>query len=421
MTRRNDLERWPLMNADQRKPLGRNLIVALAAAFVALGFAGCGGDDGAANTVTVGVVAPLDAGLTQFGLGIRNSVQLAVDEANAANAIPGWHIAVRAVDDSSDPNVGQRNAEQLVDDPTVIGVVGTYNSGVARVVAPELESAAIAMLSPGNTDPSLTIGPVRNAPVRQFDNYFRMVANDSQQGGFLAAYAAGDLGIVRVAVITDEKQVSQGLANDFRAAFVVLGGTVVSFEVVPEGDTDYGPYVQRAASLDPELLFFGGEYDHAALVKQAAIANNLFVPLMGGDGIQADDYITLAGAISEGDLASSVGAPVEREPNGPKFLAAYTAHGFAEPPSTFGPYAYDAANIILSAARDALSGKSRVDTGARIAVIDGVEAVTNAELFTEAITGTVGFDAFGDTVHPVLTVYRVEDGVWRPLVTRTVD
>jgi len=61
--------------------------------------------------------------------------------------------------------------------------------GVAAVVAPLLESAGIAMISPGNTNPSLTIGPDRDAPQRQFDNYFRMVANDAQQGGFLAAYA----------------------------------------------------------------------------------------------------------------------------------------------------------------------------------------------------------------------------------------
>ena len=57
---------------------------------------------------------------------------------------------------------------------------------------------------------------------------------------------------------------------------------------------------------------------------------------MGGDGIQADEYIAAAGAIAEGDLASSVGAPVEREPGGVAFLAAYDAHGFAEPPSNFG-------------------------------------------------------------------------------------
>ena len=117
--------------------------------------AGCGDDDGNGSdmTITVGVLAPLDAGLTQFGRGIRNSVQLAVDEAGDAKLLPGWKLRVVAVDDSSDPDVGTRNAPRLLDDPTLIGVVGTYNSGVAAAVLPAFATAGVALISPGNTDP----------------------------------------------------------------------------------------------------------------------------------------------------------------------------------------------------------------------------------------------------------------------------
>ena len=167
----------------------------------------------------------------------------------------------------------------------------------------------------------------------------------------------------------------------------------------------------------PDLLFFGGEYDHAVLLKQAAVDEGLTVPLMGGDGIQADEYIAAAGAISEGDLASSVGVPVELEPGGIEFVDAYDAHGFDEPPSNFGPYAYDATNILLSAARAALAGRTRVSEDVRIDIVAGIQNITNADLLNAsgAVTGQVGFDAFGDTVHPVLTAYRVENGQWVPI------
>ena len=55
-------------------------------------------------------------------------------------------------------------------------------------------------------------------------------------------------------------------------AFLAAGGSVLSFAVVPDGDANYAPYAQAAAATDPQLLFFGGEYDHAALLKQAAVA-----------------------------------------------------------------------------------------------------------------------------------------------------
>lgn len=392
--------------------------VLMAVGFVS-GLAGCGSDDGGGGgqqTLSIGVLAPLDAGLTQFGLGIRNSVQLAVDEANASDLIPGWRIQIVAVDDSSDPAVGMANAEQLLDDPTVIGVVGTYNSGVASAVLPDFQAAGIPLVSPGNTNPALTLGPDRNNPVRPYNNYFRMVANDAQQGGFLAQYAATRFDTPTAAVITDAKPVSQGLANDFRSGFEAFGGIIASFEIVPEGDTNYMPFAISAAATNPDLLFFGGEYDHAALLKQAAVAAGLDVPLMGGDGIQADEYITAVGAAAEGDLASSVGTPVELEPGGLAFLGAYEAHGFDEPPSTFGPYAYDAASILLSAAKRALAGRDEIDGAVLADVIANVQSITNATLLNPsgAVTGEIGFNAFGDTVHPVLTVYRVENGHWVP-------
>ena len=88
------------------------------------------------HTVTIGVIAPIDGGLTSFGQGIRNSVRLAVQQANASDPIKGWTIKVRVLDDSSDPDKGAAAAKKLAADPTVVAVVGPYNSGVAAERAP---------------------------------------------------------------------------------------------------------------------------------------------------------------------------------------------------------------------------------------------------------------------------------------------
>ena len=95
----------------------------------------------------------------------------------------------------------------------------------------------------------------------------------------------------------------------------------------------------------------------------------------------------------------------------------YNQSAAGEPPSTFGPYAYDAANILLSAARDALAGHRRVDDVVRADIIARVQAITNAALINQsgAVTGEIGFDAFGDAINPELTIYRVENGHWTPL------
>ncbi len=372
-----------------------------------------GGSSSDAGVVKIGVIAPIDAGLTAFGNGIANSVQLAVDEANENDAIPGFTIEVAAEDDSSDPETGAAAAETLAADPAVIGVVGTYNSAVAAEVAPILEADDIAMISPGNTDPALTLGSDADAPERQFANYFRVVASDAQQGGVLADYATGDLGITTAAVVNEEKPVSQGLADAFTEAFTAGGGEVVYTKVVPDGTTDFTTVAGEIAPLTPQLLFFGGEYEVAAAFRNAAA--EIDAPLMGGDGIKDDIYIEDTGAAGEGDYASSIGAPLESLDTAADFVAAYEAAGYDDPPSAFGPYAYDAANLLIAAAASALEGEDEVTAEARATVVEEVQAAD-----VDGITGRLAFDEYGDTVTKVFTVYQVEGTEWVPVSTVTV-
>jgi branched-chain amino acid transport system substrate-binding protein len=377
--------------------------------------AGCSGSSGS-HVAKIGVIAPLDRGLVQFGRGIRNSVKLAVDQANSRKTIPGWKFEVEAVDDSSDPATGAAAARRVARDADVIGVVGTYNSGVAAKVAPVLDSAGIVMISPGNTDPSLTLGADPAHPVRANANYFRMVAADNVQGPFLAKSAYEDLKARRVAVVSETKAVSKGLADAFSAAFAARGGSVVFSRVVPDGTTDFHDVAQAIEPARPDLVFFGGEYDVGAQFAKQVSDAGIKVPVMGGDGIKDDAYIAKAGAASDGDLASTVGAPLASLPTAKAYTDAYAAARFAEPASDYGVYAYDAANVIITAAARAARGTDKVNAKVRRDVLAGVQAtdITGA-------SGRVAFDRFGDTQTKVLTLYRVSGGAWKPVKTETVS
>jgi branched-chain amino acid transport system substrate-binding protein len=118
----------------------RSLIVVSIAVAGALSLSACGSrgekkaEDGAAGstTVTIGVDAPLTGDLSALGLGIKNSVDLAVKQANAKNEVPGVKFEIKALDDTGKPAPGQQNATNLVADKSVIGVVGPLNSSVAQ-------------------------------------------------------------------------------------------------------------------------------------------------------------------------------------------------------------------------------------------------------------------------------------------------
>ena len=381
---------------------------------IGAGNAGASGADAASRPVVkIGVLAPLDAGLTEFGQGIRNSVQVAVDQANKRNAIPGWKIELLAVNDSSDPATGAAGAATLVADPEVIGVVGPYNSGVAEAALPALAAADLALVSPSNTLSSLTLGPDPANPVRPYDTYFRMVASDALQAPFLAksVYARG---IRTVAVVSETKAVSKGLADAFATAFADEGGTVTVQEVVPDGATDFSGFLAAALPGKPDAIFFGGEYKVAAALRDQATTAGFAGPLVGGDGIKDDAYISEAGAASKGTLASTVGTPLASLKTAKRFLTAYKKANFDTAPTDYGPYAYDAANLLIQTAAGALDGQDSIPADARATVATGMQ-----EAEGQGATGPVEFDEFGDTLHDVFTLYRVSGPkarlVWAPL------
>ncbi|MDQ6797143.1 MAG: branched-chain amino acid ABC transporter substrate-binding protein, partial [Actinomycetota bacterium] len=186
-----------------------------------------GGGEAPSKVVKIGVIAPLSGDLTAVGTGIKNSVDLAVKQANAQNRVPGWKVELAAEDDAGKPDVGAQAASKLSSDRAVVGVVGTYNSSVALQVAPILDKVNIVEISPANTNDTLTRGQdFKTSPARPHKNYFRVATLDSLQGGFAADYAYNDLSAKNVVVIHDKKAYGQGLADSFKAQFEKDGGKV---------------------------------------------------------------------------------------------------------------------------------------------------------------------------------------------------
>ena len=401
--------------------VGASLLVA------SLALAGCGtrGDDSGSDssgsnsenkTVKIGVIAPLSGDLAALGKGIQNSVDLAIKQANENKTIPGWTLELEAEDEDAKPDVGKNAATKRASDADVVGVVGTLNSSVAQSVQPVLASAKITMVSPANTNPSLTQGAdFATAPARTYPNYFRTCTTDSIQGPFAARYLFEKAGIKEVATVNDKKTYGQGLVNAFTEEYTKLGGKVVAAETINPDDDKYDAVISKIKPKNPAAVYYGGEYPQAGPFSQQMKAAGLNVPLMGGDGIYSGEYIKLAGATSEGDLATSVGAPTDTLPSAKAFVEAYNAAGYSEPYEAYGAYSYDAANAIINALKTSLASADSAEA-ARQPTIDAM-----AKVSFDGVTGKVAFDEFGDTTSKVLTTYGVKDGKWAALNTAAFE
>jgi branched-chain amino acid transport system substrate-binding protein len=367
---------------------------------------------GGTKTAKIGVIAPLSGDLSALGKGIQHSVELAVKQANDTNAVPGWKLEVVPVDDEAKADVGKNAATKLAADDSVVGVVGDLNSSVSQQTQPIFASAKITQISPANTNPTLTKGADAANPKRTYPTYFRTCTTDAIQGPFAAQYLLS-VGITKVATVHDKKAYGQGLVDAFTAEFKKGGGTITSAQTINPDESNYTSVVSAIAPSAPQALYYGGEYPQGGPLSLQMKAANLNIPLMGGDGLYDPKFIELAGANSNGDLATSVGAPTDSTAAGKKFLADYQAAGYAEPAAAYGGYSYDAANAIINGLKSSLASASDAKS-ARDATITAVGKVS-----FDGVTGKVAFDEYGDATSKVLTVYKVTGGKWVPAKTDT--
>lgn len=369
-----------------------------------------GSGSGDTQTVVIGLDAPITGDLSALGLGIKNSADLAVKTANKENTVPGIKFELKALDDQAQPSVGQQNAQKFIDDDKVVGVVGPLNSGVSQSMQKPLNDASLTQVSPANTGTELTQGEnwKTGDKKRPFKTYFRTATTDQIQGAFAAKYLFNDAKIKQVYLIDDQKPYGAGLAASFKNTFTTLGGKIVGTDHVNPDDRDFNAVVTKVKKSGAKAVYYGGEYPAGAPLSQQ-LKDSVQIPLMGGDGMYSADFIKL-NKKAQGDIATSVGKPVEELDSAKKFIADYNAGGYKDAYEAYGGGTYDATWSIIEAVKIAVA-----DNGGKLPTGDDTRTkvlAAMAKVKFDGVTGPVSFDEFGDTTNTMMTAYQVDGGKW---------
>ncbi|MGW6896371.1 MULTISPECIES: branched-chain amino acid ABC transporter substrate-binding protein [unclassified Streptomyces] len=382
----------------------------------ALTLTACGSRDDSKNssgggdtqTVVIGLDAPLTGDLSALGLGIKNSADLAVKTANKDKTVPGVKFELQPLDDQAQPSVGQQNATKFIDNKGVLGIVGPLNSGVAQSMQKPLNDASLTQVSPANTGTELTQGNNWKTGDKQrpFKTYFRTATTDQIQGAFAAKYLYNDAKVKDVYLIDDQKPYGAGLAASFKATFTELGGKIVGADHVNPDDRDFNAVVTKVKKSGAKAVYYGGEYPAGAPLSQQ-LKDSVKIPLMGGDGMYSADFIKL-NKKAQGDIATSVGKPVEELDSAKKFIADYKTAGYKDAYEAYGGSTYDATWAIIEAVKVVVAdNKGKLPDDARAKVLAAMSKVQ-----FDGVTGPVSFDEYGDTTNTMMTAYQVDGGKW---------
>lgn len=350
---------------------------------------------GGPREVKIAIAEPLTGDIAALGQGLKRAAALAVEEANASGRFPNYRLRLVEFDDRSDPKEAVNVANRIVSDPSVVAVIGHFNSGCSIPASAVYARAGLAMVNAGSSNPQLTLqqlAPGWAGP----RNVFRVTTTDDVQGTFAADFAFDKLKSRAAAVVHDKTAYGQGIAEVFQNRFKELGGTVLSFDGVQPGDKDFKALVTRVKSASPDLLYFGGTYTEGGLILRQAREAGLAVPFLTGEISYDPDFLRIAGPAVEGAYVTYLGRPPELLETARLFVDKYRLRYPESELKAYDHYAYEAANILLDALEKAGPDKAKI--------IDALGAMKYT-----GVLGETAFDEKGDTQNKTITLFQVQN------------
>jgi branched-chain amino acid transport system substrate-binding protein len=270
-----------------------------------------------------------------LGVNIEQGYELAIDQYNAKKG--AGCVTVAKFDSQGDPGVAPGVARQLVADKKILGIVGPPFSGESEAAEPIFEAAGIPSLTPSATRVSLS--------ANGWKFWHRAVANDGKQGPAAASYIKDDLKATKVFVGDDQSAYGAGLSDVVKST---LGSAVVGSDKT-EADgkqTDFSGFVQHVVASKATVLFYGGYYQNAGLIRKQLTAAGWKGTLVGGDGMKDPGLAKAAGNAAAVDtIVTCPCSPTEK--SGGTFATDYKTKWSVDAGS-YSDVAFDAANILLA-------------------------------------------------------------------------
>jgi branched-chain amino acid transport system substrate-binding protein len=326
-----------------------------------------GGSGDGGKTVTVATDLPLQGSSKDASDATNQAIELYLEQIGYKAG--DYTIKLAKFDDSTaaagkwDQAQCTKNATDYVADASIVAVMGTYNSGCAKIIVPILNqdpAGPMLMVSQANTNPGLTKTWDPGEPEKYYPtgvrNYARVVTTDDNQGRAAAQFMFKDLGVKKCYILNDNETYGQGVASAFEAEAKKQGIEILGNEPWDAKQPNYTALFNKIKGLGPDCVYLGGIYDNngGQLIKDkvAVLGDNTAVKLMGPDGFTGYPelnklpqgqgmYLSFPGLTND-DLKAQGGAAA-------KLIADYTAKYGGPPASSYALYGVAAMQVILEA------------------------------------------------------------------------
>ena len=323
----------PRRSSFRRSALAAGSVLAV----TSLLLAGCGSkasEEGSANaescvdtsgsTIKVGALNSLSGTMAISEVTVRNAIDLAVEEINAAGGVMGKQIQLVGEDGASEPTVFAEKAEKLISSDCVAAVFGGWTSSSRKAMLPVFED-----------NNSLLYYPVQYEGLESSPNIFYTGATTNQQIVPALDYLK-EQGIKSLYLVGSDYVFPQ-TANRIIKAYAEANGIEIKGEdYTPLGSTDFSTIVNKVRGANADAVFntlngdsnvaFFREYKNVGLTPQEmpVVSVSIAEEEVGGIGVQNID-----GQLTAWNYYQTIDTPVNK-----KFVEAYKAKFGADKPTS---------------------------------------------------------------------------------------
>jgi len=349
-----------------------------------------------AETIKIGLQAPLTGDFAAEGQWARQCVEVARDLINQKGGVLGKKIEIVVEDDGSNPKDSALAAQKLISQG-LKEVIGTYGSSVNAPAADLYDANKVVSVGYGSTAVLLTMEKER-------PYFFRTCGRDDTQSEFFAKFAVEVLGAKRIAIMHDNQDYGKGVAEDakkFLQPYIDEGKCeLVYYDAITPGESDYSAVITQLKQINPDLWFYTAYYSEAALLIKQGREAGLTCTFVGNNSVPTPEFEKIAGvdAIKGSYMLNEPMPQFLNTPEATEFMNAYKAKYNELPGSIWSVYAADALNALAAAIEKA--GTTDPD-----AVAQAMRTMTDAK----GITGPLMFTERGDRKNIPYYAYLYND------------
>lgn len=377
--------------------------------------------DTSKGTIKIYSSWPLTGSMEGTGGDAVAAAQMAFEDFGSAAG--GYALVYEPLDDGVAANNGgweagkeTENANKAVNDAEAMVLMGTYNSGAAKIAIPILNQAtpsSMAMISFSNTYPGLTVAVEGATEEGEPDvyypsgvrNYMRVCPADQIQGGAGARWAFTSQGRTKAYVLDDNSLYGKGVATVFLNEFEALGGEILGSESYEKSVDNYQTLMTSIADKGPDIIYVGAtvENNPAKLLQDMRGVMGEEVLYLGSDGQNNQAFVDGAGDAANGAYITFGGYTPDKllEVGGPggDYVTRVTER-IGHSPDAYAVYSYETVVAVIQAI-----GRAGVNDRATI-----LEELFGTEGFVSLLGFTWSFNENGDTDNAVIGLSQVIDG-----------